>query len=122
VAAASGDADMDDSSDVSGRHSSDRVIQKVDEDAERSGDVCVGAGKQDDIVFWTTSTTKDEKSAAKFHYIKTVNDNVVEHSIAFRVVSICWQGDDPFPLKCYLQVTCPRPLLSMVSYERCQNS
>ena len=70
MAAASGDADMDDSSDVSGRHSSDRVIQKVDEDAERSGDVCVGAGKQDDIVFWTTSTTKDEKSAAKFHYIK----------------------------------------------------
>ena len=29
-------------------------------------------------------------------------------------------GDDPFPLKSCLQVTCP--LLSMVSYERCQNS
>ena len=39
----------------------------------------------------------DEKSAAKFHYIKTVSGKVVEHSIAFRVVSIYWQGDDPFP-------------------------
>ena len=53
MAAASGDADMDDSNYVSGRHSSDGVIQKVDEDAERSGDVCVGAGKQDDIVVFT---------------------------------------------------------------------
>ena len=72
------------------------------------------------IVFWTTSTMKDEKSAAKFHYIKTVSGKVVEHSIAFRVVSIYWQRDDPFPLKSCHQVTCP--LLSMVSYERCQNS
>jgi len=39
------------------------------------------------VVFWTTSTVKDEKSAAKFHYIKTVRGSVVEHSIAFRVVS-----------------------------------
>ena len=66
------------------------------------------------VAFWTTSTMKDEKSAAKFHYIKTVSGKVVEHSIAFRVVSICWQGDDPFPLKSCLQVTCP--LLSMVFY------
>jgi len=29
---------------------------------------------------------KDEKSAAKFHYIKTVSGKVVEHSITFRVV------------------------------------
>ena len=36
------------------------------------------------VVFWTTSTMKDEKSAAKFHYIKTVSGIVVEHSIAFR--------------------------------------
>ena len=50
---------------------------------------------------------KDEKSAAKFHYIKTVSGKVVEHSIAFRVVSIYWQVDDPFPLKSCLQVTCP---------------
>jgi len=40
------------------------------------------------IVFWTTSTIKDEKSAAKFHYIKTASGKVVAHSIAFRVVSI----------------------------------
>ena len=31
------------------------------------------------VVFWTTSTIKDEKSAAKFHYIKTVSGKVVEH-------------------------------------------
>ena len=48
---------------------------------------------------------KDEKSAAKFHYIKTISGKVVEHSIAFRVVSIYWQGDDPFPLKPCLQVS-----------------
>jgi len=35
---------------------------------------------------------KDEKSAAKFHYIKTFSGKVIEHSIAFRVVSIYWQG------------------------------
>jgi len=40
---------------------------------------------------------KNEKSAAKFHYIKTVSVKIVEHSIAFRVVSIYWQGDDPSP-------------------------
>jgi len=40
---------------------------------------------------------KDEKSAAKFPYIKTVSGKVVARSIAFRLVSIYWQGDDPFP-------------------------
>jgi len=44
------------------------------------------------VVFWTISTIKDEKSAAMFHYIKTVSGNVVAQSIAFRVVSIYWQG------------------------------
>jgi len=39
------------------------------------------------VAFWTTLTMKDEKSDAKFHYIKTVSGKVVEHSIAFRVVS-----------------------------------
>jgi len=39
----------------------------------------------------------DEKSAAKFHYIKTVSGKVVAHSIAFRVVSIYWQGTTPSP-------------------------
>jgi len=57
---------------------------------------------------------KDEKSAAKFYYIKTVSGKVVVHSIAFRAVSIYWQGDDHFRLKSCLQVTCP--LLSIVSY------
>jgi len=28
------------------------------------------------VIFWTTSTIKDEKSAAKFHYIKTVSGKV----------------------------------------------
>ena len=49
------------------------------------------------VVYWTTSTMKDEMSAAKFHYIKTVSGRVLAHSIAFRVVSIYWQGDDPSP-------------------------
>jgi len=40
------------------------------------------------VVFWTISTIKDEKSAAKFHYIKTFSGKVVAQSIAFRVVSI----------------------------------
>jgi len=44
------------------------------------------------VVFWTTSTIQDETSAAKFHYIKTVSGKVLAQSIAFRVVSICWQG------------------------------
>jgi len=57
------------------------------------------------VVFWTISTIQDEKSAAKFHYIKTVSGKVVAQSIAFRVVSIYWQWDDPFPLKSWLQVT-----------------
>ena len=42
-------------------------------------------------------TVKDEKSAAKFHYIKSVRDKVVAQSITFRVVSIYWQGVAPFP-------------------------
>ena len=29
------------------------------------------------VVFWTISTIKDEKSAAKFHYIKTLSGKVV---------------------------------------------
>ena len=63
------------------------------------------------VVFWTTSTIKDEKSAAKFHYIKTVSGKVLAQSIAFRVLSIYWQRDDPFPLKFWLQVTYPLSLI-----------
>jgi len=42
---------------------------------------------------------KDKKSAAKFHYIKTVSGKVVAQSIAFPVLSIglYWQGVAPFP-------------------------
>ena len=58
---------------------------------------------------------KDEKSAAKFHYIKTVSGDVVEHSIAFRVVSIYWQGGDPFPLKTWLKLI--HPLLKAASFD-----
>jgi len=57
------------------------------------------------VVFWTNSTTKDEKFAAKFHYIKILSDVVVAQSIAFRVVSICWQGDDTLPVKAWFQLT-----------------
>jgi len=44
------------------------------------------------VVFWTILTIQDEKSAAKFHYIKTLSGKVLAQSIAFRVVSIYWQG------------------------------
>jgi len=50
--------------------------------------------------FWTISTIKDEKSAAKFHYVKTVSGIVVAQSIVFRVVSIglYWQVGSSVPL------------------------
>ena len=57
------------------------------------------------LSFTQVSTIKDEKSAAKFHYIKTVSGKVIAQSIAFRVVSIYWQGDDPLPLKSWLKLT-----------------
>jgi len=37
--------------------------------------------------FIQVSTIKEEKFAAKFHYIKTVSGKVVSQSIAFREVS-----------------------------------
>jgi len=60
------------------------------------------------------STIKDEKFAARFHYIKAVSGKVVAQSIAFRVVSIYWQGDDPFSLKSWLKLT--HPLLKAASF------
>jgi len=39
--------------------------------------------------------------------MKTVSGKVVAQSFAFRVVSIYWQGDDPFHLKSWIQVTYP---------------
>jgi len=65
--------------------------------------------------FIQVSTIKDEKAAAKFHYIKNVSDIVVAQSIAFRVVSIYWQGDDPFHLKSWLKLT--HPLLKAASFD-----
>jgi len=65
--------------------------------------------------FTQVSTIKDEKSAAKFRYIKTVSGKVVAQSIAFRVVSIYWQGDDPFPLKSWLKLT--HPLLKAATFD-----
>ena len=47
--------------------------------------------------------------------VKTVSGKVVAQSIAFRVVSIYSQGDDPFPLKFWLQVT--YPLLKAASFD-----
>jgi len=48
---------------------------------------------------------QDETSAAKFYYIKIISGNVLAQSIAFRVISIYWHGDDPFSLKFWVQVT-----------------
>ena len=63
---------------------------------------------------------KGRKVCCKVSLYKNCPGKVVAQSIAFRVVSIYWQGDDPLSLKSCLQVTCP--LLSMVFYGRCQNS
>jgi len=49
------------------------------------------------VVFWTTLTIKDEKSAAKFHYIKNISGKIVAQSVAFRMVSIYWQGATTAP-------------------------
>jgi len=39
--------------------------------------------------------------------LKTVSGKVVAQSIAFRVVSIYWQGDDPFPPEILAQTDLP---------------
>jgi len=67
------------------------------------------------LSFIQVSTIKDEKPAAKFRYIKTVSGKVVAQSVAFRVVSTYWQGDDPFPLKSWLNLT--YPLLTAASLD-----
>jgi len=60
------------------------------------------------VLFRTISTIKDEKSAANFHYIKTVSGKVLAQSIAFRVVSIYWQGVAPYPR--YVNARAPTPI------------
>jgi len=47
--------------------------------------------------FIQVSTIKDEKSAAKFRYIKTASSKVVAQSVAFRVVSNIDRGMTPSP-------------------------
>ena len=46
------------------------------------------------VVFWTILTIKDEKSAAKFHYIKTVSGKVVA---PFEWYQYIGRGGDHFP-------------------------
>jgi len=59
-------------------------------------------------------TIKKEKSAAKFHYIKTVSGKVVTQSIAFQVVSIYWQGGQPLPLEILAETD---PLLKAANFD-----
>jgi len=47
--------------------------------------------------FIQVSTIKDAKSAAKFHYTKTVSGKVVAQTIVFHMVPIYWQGVALFP-------------------------
>jgi len=66
------------------------------------------------VVFWTISTIKDEKSAAKFHYIKTVSGKVVAHSIAaFNCLSSginILAGGRPLPPEILLPSDLPSPV------------
>ena len=67
------------------------------------------------VVFWTTSTMKDEKSAAKFHYIKTVSGKVVEHSICLSIgINILAGGR---PLRPEILAASDLPLLKAVSFD-----
>jgi len=52
------------------------------------------------VVFWTTSAIKDEKSAAKFHYVKTQRQSYSAInclSSGINILAIYWQGIAPFP-------------------------
>jgi len=57
----------------------------------------------------------ERKVCCKVSLYKNVSGKVVAQSIAFSVVSIYWQDDDPFPLKSWLQVT--YPLLKAASFD-----
>jgi len=58
--------------------------------------------------FFGLVTKAREKSAAKFHYIKTVSSKVVARSIAFRVVSIyIGRGTTPSPPEILAQTDPP---------------
>ena len=60
------------------------------------------------VVFETISAIKNEKSAAKFHYIKTGRGKVVAQSIAIRVVSTILAGGSSVPLISERKGTNPR--------------
>ena len=64
--------------------------------------------------FIQVSTIKDEKSATKFHYIKTVSGKVVAQSIAFRVVSIYYilAAGRPLPSEILAETDPPPPEVS----------
>ena len=53
VATAAAAAGRGSASVVGGCLSSSNFIQNVEEDTERTGDVCVGRGEQDDVIFTT---------------------------------------------------------------------
>ena len=62
--------------------------------------------------FWSTSTIMDEKSAAKFHYIKTVSGKVVQHSIAFGINILV--GGRPLPPEILPRSDLPSPVNDIV--------
>ena len=55
----------------------------------------------------------DDKSAAKFHYVKTVSGKTVSGKVV--VVSNILAGGDPFPVKSWLKLT--YPLLKAASFD-----
>jgi len=52
----------------------------------------------------------DEKSAAKFHYIKTVSDKVVVHSIGFSIGIYILAGGRPLPPEILSRCDLPSPV------------
>ena len=59
------------------------------------------------VVFLDNFDNTGRKVCCKVSLYKNVSGKVIAQSIAFRVVSIYWQGDDHFSLKSWLQVTYP---------------
>jgi len=67
------------------------------------------------VVFWTISTIQDEKSAAKFSYIKTISGKVVAQSIAFQVVINILAGGISLPPE--ILAPSDQPLLKAASFD-----
>jgi len=49
------------------------------------------------VVFWTTLTIKEENSAAKFHYIKTVSGKLERNQLPFEWYQYIGRGMTPSP-------------------------